>query len=221
MQARSHAPATTLQDVMASEQEEIGDALANEVGNLSIYERELSPHNIRTSVGLKLSPAENATGPAEHDESPVNNGPIEEQKISKNKLRPEFRDMYIPDSWEEHTFEVLRHRRDPGGALPQQEDPVSTVLSIMEAATDLVRFVDNNPSMNKAELNAHANAVADQAEQLFGRAFMLHHLGRETDDYANVLKGTEGYLARDLTTPKTYEQALKSICKTLAREHCC
>ena len=65
----------------------------------------------------------------------MDNGSAEEQKISRDQLRPEFRDMYIPGSWKVHTFEALPHREDPGGARPQHEDPASTVLSIMDAAT--------------------------------------------------------------------------------------
>ena len=209
------------------EQKDIGDTLLDEFDSMSIHKLSSTQERFRPrtasedfldavekqetmevngkNFGLKLGPVKNYTGPVDHRRGPVENDSEEEQKISRDKLRPEFRDMYIPGSWEEHTFEVPHYRHDSGGARLQQEDPVSTVLSIMDAASDLVQYVESNPNSSKAELNAHADAVADKAEQLFGRAFMLHHLGCVTDDYVNVLKGTEGFLARDLTTPKTYD----------------
>jgi hypothetical protein len=86
-------------------------------------------------------------------------------------------------------------------------DPVDTVLNIMDAASDAVKWVHSNWEMSEQELNSHCESVAEEAENLFEKAFLAAQLN--PDGHAYVLKGTEGHMARDVAAPKSYEQALK------------
>ena len=107
----------------------------------------------------------------------------------------------------------------PNGAKPMEDalalipdthktrDPVDTVLSIMDAASDAVEWVGKHWDLSEQELNAHCEAKAEEAQRLFEKAFFTAQL--DQDDHALVLKGTEGHMARDVVAPKSYEQALK------------
>ena len=116
-----------------------------------------------------------------------------------------------PDSWEDMATETKAPdtQMDPS-------DPVETVLSIMDAASDAVAWVKDHWELSSQELNAHCEAVASEAENLFEKAFIAAQL-RE-DGHAYVLKGTEDFMARDLVAPKTYEQALNGRFADLWRD---
>jgi hypothetical protein len=92
-------------------------------------------------------------------------------------------------------------------ATNKTPDPVDTVLNIMDAASEAVKWVHSNWELSEQELNSHCEAIAEEAENLFEKAFLVAQL--DPDGHAYVLKGTEGHMARDMVAPKTYEQALK------------
>ena len=90
----------------------------------------------------------------------------------------------------------------------KSHDPVDTVLDIMSAASDVVKWVNENWELSNQELNSHCERVSKEAEKLFEKAFLLSQID-QVDGHAMVLKGTEEFMARDVAAPKTYEQALK------------
>ena len=46
-------------------------------------------------------------------------------------------------------------------------DPVDTVLNIMDAASEAVKWVHSNWELSEQELNSHCEAIAEEAENLF------------------------------------------------------
>jgi hypothetical protein len=96
----------------------------------------------------------------------------------------------------------------PDSTTYESHDPVDTVLDIMSAASDVVKWVDENWELSNQELNSHCERVSKEAEKLFEKAFLLSQIAH-TDGSAMVLEGTEDHMARDIAAPKSYEQALK------------
>ena len=96
-------------------------------------------------------------------------------------------------------------------------DPVDTVLNIMDTASDAANWVHDNWELSEQELNLHCEARAEEAGNLTEKAFLIAQ--PDSEGHADVLKDTEGHMARDVTAPKTYEQALKGRSAHLSRGH--